>query len=112
MNGQSRLEEENQCWQLWEREKDQPEARIKKSLEIAVRFGGIDGDHHKAWVIDQIVRALTGCPGIKDSARDCYGKPYEYTTFGESEEYQQFLRQAQEGEEGPDTYKWRTGIAP
>lgn len=30
----------------------------EKALEIAVRYGGIDGDHHKAWVIDQMVRAL------------------------------------------------------
>jgi hypothetical protein len=30
------------------------------TLEVAQRHGGTDGDHHKAWVIDQMVRALTG----------------------------------------------------
>lgn len=32
----------------------------ERAIELAVRFGGIDGDHHKAWVIDQMVRALAG----------------------------------------------------
>ena len=32
--------------------------RITKAIGIAVRFGGIDGEHHKAWVIDQMVRTL------------------------------------------------------
>lgn len=26
-----------------------------------VRCGGYDGDHHKAWVIDQAIRSLKGC---------------------------------------------------
>ncbi len=45
--------------------------RIARALEIALRFGGIDGDHHKAWVIDQMTRVLTG-PSYQifvDSAR-------------------------------------------
>lgn len=33
---------------------------IEQALEIIFRWGGIDGDHHRAWVIDQVVRALTG----------------------------------------------------
>ena len=35
-------------------------ADVKKAVGIAVQYGGFDGDHHKAWVIDQMVRALTG----------------------------------------------------
>ena len=34
--------------------------RIDAAIELAVRYGGIDGDHHKAWVIDQMVRVLAG----------------------------------------------------
>jgi len=30
------------------------------AIEIATRYGGIEGDHHRAWVIDQMVRALLG----------------------------------------------------
>lgn len=32
--------------------------RIEKAIEIAVKYGGIDGAHHKTWVIDQMVRAV------------------------------------------------------
>jgi hypothetical protein len=37
-------------------------ARIKKALRIARDYGTIDGAHHKQWVIDQMVRALTDSP--------------------------------------------------
>ena len=33
---------------------------IEKALELAFQYGQIDGDHHKTWVIDQMVRILTG----------------------------------------------------
>ena len=36
--------------------------RNRKALEIAAQYGTIDGWHHKAWVIDQMVRALIGTP--------------------------------------------------
>lgn len=63
-------------------------AAAKGALEIALRYGGIDGAHHKAWVIDQMVRALTG------------------------DEYEQFVADAKAGEDGPETYEWDEGIAP
>jgi hypothetical protein len=31
---------------------------IEKALEIAYRYGQIDGAHHKQWVIDQMVQTL------------------------------------------------------
>ncbi len=61
---------------------------IDEALEIALGYGGIDGGHHKMWVIDQIVRILTG-------------KDYEKTI----EEYC-------DGEDGPDTYGWDEGCPP
>lgn len=70
--------------------------RINNALDLAVEYGGIDGDHHKAWVIDQMIRELTGCPDA----------------LGESEEYREFVRKARDGEDGPETYDWDTGIAP
>jgi hypothetical protein len=60
----------------------------RKALDLAVRFGGIDGDHHKAWVIDQMVRALAG------------------------DGYDQLVAEAKAGEDGPETYGWDEGIAP
>jgi hypothetical protein len=34
--------------------------RIELALQFAYHYGQIDGDHHKALVIDQMVRSLTG----------------------------------------------------
>jgi len=61
---------------------------IERAIELAVKYGGIDGDHHKAWVIDQMVRVLAGG------------------------EYDRIVRDACSGEDGPDTYSWDVGIAP
>jgi hypothetical protein len=60
------------------------------ALDIATRFGQIDGGHHKAWVIDQMVRAL----------------------LGNQLEYEKFVMKYNAGEDGPNTYEWDTGIAP
>jgi hypothetical protein len=88
------------------------EQRIAKALAIAVAYGGIDGAHHKDWTIDQMVRALTGCPVVEGTATDHKGQPYQYRDQGESDEYRQLVAAACAGEDGPDTYSWETGIAP
>ena len=75
------------------------EARIAKALEIAVRLGGVDGSHHLKYVIDQMVRALTGCPDV-DGIQ------------GESDDYLTLVALARAGEDGPDTYEWDVGIPP
>lgn len=62
--------------------------RIIKALDLVHRYGGADGSHHKAWVIDQMVRVLAG---------DGYGAWVEAHCDGEA---------------GPNTYEWDTGIAP
>ena len=85
--------------------------RIDLALEYAVRYGGTDGGHHKMWVIDQIVRALTGCPMITKTSQ-YNGTTYEYTDQGESDEYNKLVADAKAGEDGPNTYEWDTGIAP
>lgn len=64
------------------------EDRIKAALNTAIDYGGIDGTHHKKWVIDQMVRALTG------------------------DKYPDFVAAYNDGDEGPNTYAWETGIAP
>jgi len=35
---------------------------IEKALHLAYQYGTIDGAHHKQWLIDQMVRALTESP--------------------------------------------------
>jgi hypothetical protein len=65
-----------------------PEERIDAAIDLAVRYGGLDGSHHKAWAIDQMVRVLAG-PA-----------------------YQSIVDAACDGEDGPNTYEWDTGVAP
>jgi len=71
-----------------ERDRLEAEAKVHEALGIALRYGGIGGDHHKTWVIDQMVRALTG--------------PY----------YERFVKDAKAGIDGVDTFEWDEGIAP
>lgn len=64
------------------------EEKISTAMEVIERYGGIDGAHHKAWVIDQVARALL------------------------AEYYPQWVTDMKEGEDGPDTYDWDEGIPP
>lgn len=68
------------------KEKDK---EIEKALEIAFQYGQIDGDHHKTWVIDQMVRILTG------------------------DKYNEFVKEYETDEEtGEKEWSWKNGIAP
>ena len=64
------------------------EGENKKALETIEHYGGIGGDHHRCWVIDQVVRAITG------------------------DDYEDWVAEMKDGEEGPNTYGWDEGIAP
>lgn len=61
--------------------------KILAALKIA-EYGAFDGSHHKMWVIDQMVRALTG------------------------DRYDEWVTAFKAGNDGPDTYEWDCGIAP
>lgn len=61
--------------------------RIDEALEIAYSFAQIDGEHHKTWVIDQMVRKLIGS------------------------DYEKWISMY-EGDGEEKEYKWKTGIAP
>lgn len=82
--------------------------KIAAALEIANDFAGADGDHHKTYCIDQMVRALTGCPMVEKTALDYRQQPYTYETMGESAEYEAFVASYNEADCGD----WETGIAP
>jgi hypothetical protein len=62
--------------------------QVREALRIAMRHGQHDEAHHKAWVIDQMVRALTG------------------------DQYAAWVAESRAGEDGPETYDWDEGIAP
>lgn len=83
-----------------------PEVRITKALEFAGAYGATDGDHHKMSVIDQMVRALTGCPMVTKTALDYRNEPYEYEAQGESPDYEAFTLDEDGG------HAWDEGIAP
>lgn len=36
--------------------------RVIDALDLVAQYGGTDGGHHKQWVLDQVVRALTTTP--------------------------------------------------
>ena len=86
---------------------DDFQSRIEEALKCAMSYGGIDGAHHKTWVIDQMVRALTGCVSMIRNEEHTQSIEVE-----ESDEYQQWVAEHNNGEDGPDTYDWDVGIAP
>lgn len=63
--------------------------KTDKVLEITFQYGQIDGEHHKTWVKDQIVRILTG------------------------DKYNEFVNEYETDEEtGEKEWIWKNGIAP
>lgn len=87
-------------------------ARVILALDYIVQYGGTDGAHHKQWVLDQVTRALTGCPMVTVSATDVNGIPYTYEKQGDGEDYIKLVAWACDGEDGPDTYAWDEGCPP
>ena len=63
-------------------------AAILEAMRLLYTCSQFDGSHHKAWCLDQIARALTG------------------------DKYEDFVKYARDGEEGPETYGWDEGIEP
>ena len=66
------------------------ETKIKKALSVAWNYGQIDGDHHKAWVIDQMVKCLCGS----------------------DEAYDEWIQQYESPEMDGEGYDWDPGVAP
>ncbi len=64
------------------------EAADHQRHPVVSALGGHDGEHHKAWVIDQMVRVLAG------------------------DHYDALVAAARAGDDGPETYDWDTGVAP
>ncbi len=62
------------------------------------------------WIIDQMVRALTGCPIVERVSDD---GTYTYETQGESDEYLAWRREY-EGDPDDDEnyYEWDEGVVP
>lgn len=97
MVGGDKLDLCPKCSREWDRivgnflntgeETDENCIKIKKALDVVYSHGQTDGAHHKAWVIDQMVRRLLG------DNYDEWIKEYKY-------------------EDGVESYTWDVGIAP
>ncbi len=66
-------------------------APAAKAVALIARYGGIDGGHHKQWLLDQVIHTLMT-----------------------EAEYREFVDARTQGEDGePDVYSpWDEGIAP
>jgi hypothetical protein len=63
------------------------EEKVKKALELIHSYGGIDGNHHKQWLLNEVVKEL-------------------------SDDYSAWVKNYCDGEDGENTYAWDEGIAP
>lgn len=85
------------------------------ALYFISKYGQIDGDHHKAWVIDQCARILTGCPIIVARATwktdDTQHEEWR-VSVDDGDRYREFITEMKAGEDGPETYGYEEGITP
>lgn len=58
------------------------------ALMIAAKYGTVEGEYHKSWVLDQIIRSLTG------------------------KQYEKFIEKARELSKDPDNAVWDEGTVP
>lgn len=85
---------------------------VEWALRLIERYGQIDGAHHKAWVLDQVARVLKGAPVTVCEARWKDRPPEEHFTVGTSPEYERWVIEMKNGDDGPNTYDYDEGIAP
>lgn len=83
--------------------------RVAKALGLAGPCSGIDEFAHRTWVIDQMVRALCGCPIVKTPVLCADGSEYELERQDENDEYHAFLSEYEGGGGG---HEWEMGTPP
>lgn len=79
------------------------------------KYGQIDGDHHKTWVLDQVARILKGTPVLVTEARwDNGQQEYRFDTGEPSQEYLDWVERMRGKREdnGTRQYGYDEGIAP
>lgn len=76
--------------------------RVTSALAMLQEWATHDGAEHKAFALDQVLRALTGCT-IDDEDKVARGTTAEYETF---------VALFESGSHGPKTYTWDRGEAP
>ena len=78
------------------------------------KYGQIDGGHHKQWVIDQTVRILLGNKINISLHKWDDGNQSLRVSLDETptKEYEDWVTNYKNGDDGPDTYEYNQGIAP
>src|SRR6478736_4576840 len=90
-----------------------PAKAIEYALLYNGMYGGIDGAHHKTWVLDQMSRILLGTPVIVTIAKWQNGhEEKRFSTGTPSAEYTAWVTHLRAGEDGPESYGYDEGIAP
>jgi len=97
------------------KQKNTPFAKFKSAdwaLYFIESYGGIDGAHHKQWLIDQVARILNGAAiEIVEARWDGGTSEYRIRVVA-SDKYAAWVKWMKAGEDGPETYTWDEGIAP
>lgn len=76
-------------------------------------YGGIDGQHHKKWLLDQIVRILHDTEIIiKQASWDNGHKEYRFSLGEPTKQYWDWVKYVKSDEEGEDAFDYEFGIAP
>lgn len=76
-------------------------------------FSSISGDHHKNWLIDQIVRILKDTEVVCNVYSFSDGTKENIVSLGEpTKNYHEWVKEMKFGEDGPGTYDYDAGIAP
>lgn len=82
-------------------------------LYFISHYGGIDGSHHKDWVMDQVARILNGTEIIIKLATWENGHEEYRVYLGEPTcDYHDWVRDITNGEDGPNTYDYEIGSPP
>ena len=96
-------------------QKDTPYKDYTKAewaLLFIQKYGGIDGAHHKDWVLDQVARILNDTPVEIKLAKWSNGQEEYRFTVDATQRYFDWVAECKNGEDGPDTYSYEEGIAP
>lgn len=64
------------------------DGRVREAIDLIIRYGGIDGAHHKQWCLDQTLRILCG------------------------EDHERVIEESKDGTDGPESYEWDEGVPP
>lgn len=82
-------------FQYLEKTANELASRLESAISIIDNFGSESESQHKSWVIDQVLRALTGC------AIETTGK---YNKQGKNDEYLKII--------GAANCEWDEGLSP